>query len=338
MRYTAIFLFLFFLPITGSADDRKYFDGSKGKIHYGIYEPSLESKFSGNIVFLPGRRETFDMYPELIELLQIFGYRVYAMEWMGMGYSGRMIQGHPEIGHIDSFDTYVEDLDIFLKQIVNINENPITIIAHSTGAHITLRYLMEHPHESILKAVLSAPLILAETGAFPYWVARNLTRTAMSLGLQEGYYFQDYDLAEDEPFKPGQGTEDERQWLKRRKTWCRDNHTQGYSWGWLQAMFDSTEQFLRDIRTHPIDTPILMLIPGKDDVTQPEASLNLCKQLPNAISYYSKDAEHMIFHQGDKIRKPMLFITLLYLKYSKLLTSPLMRYVIARYMHKKNQS
>ena len=107
------------------------------------------------IIVVNGRAESYWKYQELFYDLSQQGYDIYALDHRGQGVSERLVLDS-ELGHIDHFDHYVDDLNTFIENIVLPHKyQHHFMLAHSMGGAIATLYLSEHP-EVIDRAVLSA--------------------------------------------------------------------------------------------------------------------------------------------------------------------------------------
>ncbi|WP_045398150.1 alpha/beta fold hydrolase [Vibrio campbellii] len=111
---------------------------------------------SRTLVIVQGRNESVWKYKELIyELSQYFD--VYAFDHRGQGESQRLAE-HSELGHVDQFEHYVEDLALFLEQVVESqNKTEVMILAHSMGGAIATQYLAKYDH-NIKACALTSPM------------------------------------------------------------------------------------------------------------------------------------------------------------------------------------
>lgn len=120
--------------------------------------PKKNIEYKGLVVFFSGRTEYIEKniysYSDLVEV----GYEVWTLDWRGQGLSDREVQS---LGHIDSFDTYVDDAHQFVFEIVGIDKYekvPKILMAHSMGGAIATKYIQDYPGVFDY-AVLSAPMM-----------------------------------------------------------------------------------------------------------------------------------------------------------------------------------
>lgn len=115
------------------------------------------SDSSKAIVISSGRVESYLKYKELMFDLYQHGYSIYILDHRGQGLSSR-ITTNPHQGHIDKFQTYIDDLNDFVEQIVNPNKHDnLYLVGHSMGGTIGTLYMEQYP-TTFNAAVFSAPM------------------------------------------------------------------------------------------------------------------------------------------------------------------------------------
>ena len=119
---------------------------------------SLTPKRSDKVIIVVnGRVETYWKYQELFYDLVKQGYHVYSFDHRGQGVSERLVADH-ELGYVEHFDDYVEDLHLFMQNIVKPKGyKQHFILGHSMGGAITSLALARYP-TLFDRAVLSAPM------------------------------------------------------------------------------------------------------------------------------------------------------------------------------------
>lgn len=133
------------------------FEGkSKITIFYKIFKQPQEE--SAAILISSGRTEAAIKYKELIFDLYNNGYSVYINDHRGQGLSGRMT-ADPDMGFIDSFQFYIDDMKIFYDNFISIgNHNKKFLLAHSMGGAIGMTYLEQYPND-FNAAAFSSPML-----------------------------------------------------------------------------------------------------------------------------------------------------------------------------------
>ncbi|MCY9873712.1 alpha/beta fold hydrolase [Vibrio barjaei] len=108
------------------------------------------------LVIVQGRNESCWKYKELMyELSQHFS--VYSFDHRGQGESQRLVE-NSELGHIDQFVHYVDDLAQFVENVVrNKDSDEVMMLAHSMGGAIATQYIAKYPG-TIKACALTSPM------------------------------------------------------------------------------------------------------------------------------------------------------------------------------------
>jgi lysophospholipase len=110
------------------------------------------------IVFLGGHAESFYKYYELFYDLRDLGVSIYALDPRGQGSSQHLL-ADLEKSHVDRWQDYVADLELFVHTVVKVRTTAKLIaMGHSLGGGIIASYLEQHPGD-FDSAILSAPLV-----------------------------------------------------------------------------------------------------------------------------------------------------------------------------------
>ena len=145
-------------------------------IYYQVFTKEGSTKA---VVISSGRTECMLKYTELIQKLNDDGVSVFIMDHRGQGFSDRLVQNDPDLGHVENFSDYVTDFKKFVDTIVRpaIDSNTeLYLVAHSMGGCIAARYLQESSGNNVFKAaVLSAPMFEINTPV-PGWMAALTTK------------------------------------------------------------------------------------------------------------------------------------------------------------------
>ncbi len=166
------------------------------KLRYAYWPAPDPDTRSGVVVFFQGRTEFIEKniyaYRDLLDR----NYDVWTLDWRGQGLSDRVLPDKPERGHIDSFDTYLADAEIFIKDIVKLDSiegAEKILLAHSMGGAIGTLYMMRHP-DQFDRAVFSSPMIRLP-GDVDNWVIRfgNWAKKSMSPAICAGPFGDIFD-------------------------------------------------------------------------------------------------------------------------------------------------
>ena len=271
-------------------------------LRYGAWYSEAEKK-RGTIILLAGRREYMEKYIETITELNEKGYDVFSLDWRGQGLSSRMLSNRHK-GFIDSYDTYLKDLDMFVKHMVRLEAVlPLFILAHSMGGHIALRYLHDHS-ERIDKAILVSPMIDVMMPLIPKWLIRVMVNMAMNAGFDDAYVMGSGDYDHQVKFEGNRLTSDSRRFMDEKNAIAQnpDLALGGITYGWLSATLESIDTMNGSGFAEKITTPILIVSAGDDKIVSLSAQRHIRDRLENCRFVEIPDARHEILIETDAIR------------------------------------
>jgi lysophospholipase len=267
------------------------------------------------IVMVNGRTESFTKYAELFYDLYQKGYSIYSYDHRGQGLSPHLSTVNPEIGYVDSFHSYLEDLNTFVSTVVVPEEKPgdtLYLLAHSMGGAIAAGYLSEYK-VPFVKAVLSAPMLQINTKPYPepvgYAIVDLLTRLGHGQSYAPGYH--DYDV--NQPFSTNTTTGSEDRWWMTNEIYKAFPTTilGGPSNRWVLENLRATHWIRREMGG--IEIPFLMFQSEKDQIVKPAGENIGCA---NASSLCTKivmpDSQHEVLMERDSIRDKAMSVILEY--------------------------
>ena len=116
------------------------------------------------VICLQGVREFSEKYFETARWCQERNFAFWTFDWAGQGKSTRYLED-PQKRHSAGFDEDINDFHYLMhKHIIQSNASntqgsiPLTLLAHSMGANLGLRYLHLYP-ETFRCAAFTAPMI-----------------------------------------------------------------------------------------------------------------------------------------------------------------------------------
>ncbi|KAI5069946.1 hypothetical protein GOP47_0014289 [Adiantum capillus-veneris] len=111
--------------------------------------PAAGNKTRGLLILLHGLNEHSGRYLHFARQLNLQGYGVYAMDWIGHGGSDGL---H---GYVPSLDYVVTDTKAFFRWVVERNPGlPCFLFGHSTGGAVALKAACQLSMESLLKGII----------------------------------------------------------------------------------------------------------------------------------------------------------------------------------------
>lgn len=135
----------------------------------------------GTAIVFPGRTEYVEKYGRVVGHLAALGLSVVVIDWRGQGLSQRH-PTTPHLGHVEDFRHYQHDVAALLSHPeVEALSGPRVLVAHSMGACIGLRTLLEGAH--FAAAVFSAPMWHLQMRTATRELTSKMTQLANILGL-----------------------------------------------------------------------------------------------------------------------------------------------------------
>ncbi len=272
------------------------FDGNK--IHYEYYK--LESP-KANIVISHGFTESAEKFREVYYYFINEGYSVFAVDHRGHGNSYR-IKGKLDTVKIGKFTDYVEDLREFVNQVVLplSNNVPLYLYSHSMGGAIAIRFLEDYP-EVFKKAVLSAPMVCANTG-MPERVASAMGKITAFLGLGNA------SVPGMCTFDPNARYEDSNDTCEERFEYYMDKkranpkyRTAGPSFNWVNQAMRNTYYIIKPENIRKITAEVLLCQPETDKMVLPSYQNEFIKDVKNGTLKVYKNSKHEIYNTTNDV-------------------------------------
>jgi lysophospholipase len=251
----------------------------------------------GSLLFLNGRGDFIEKYLEAYRHWHGRGWHVAAFDWRGQGRS----QGE---GRPRSFDPLIDDCAALLADWRRGTPGPHVAVAHSFGAHLLLRTIIERK-PALDAAVLVAAMIGVNSHPFPAWLAPDLTDVMSKLGFRDRPMWK---VAPETKLPGGR--------RNRNLTRCRERYEDEMhwwaevpefdlgapSWGWMRAAYRSAERAFRPDRLRDVELPILLLAAERDRLVSLPEIERVAAELGNAKLHVYPDAAHEILRESDPVR------------------------------------
>ena len=263
-------------------------------------ESYLGEKADKNAVIVHGFTEFSMKYREMVWYLLSLGFNVFVYDQRGHGFSHRQISDLNLI-HIDSFDTYVKDLNTVIKKLIKpIAENlPIYLFSHSMGGAVASLYMMEHP-DTIKKALLCAPMISPKTKNVPRPLVLLMTC------LHGKKYGWDKKFAYTGEFNPTvdirDTLDDSRarfEAIMKQRIKTKEYQSSSATNSWMREAITVQDKILRKRKAKKINTEILILSAQKDTVVKNKYHHSFAKMLKNGRVITVPCSKHNIFFSSD---------------------------------------
>jgi lysophospholipase len=278
------------------------------KLRYTQFQtPILEN--TSTLVFIQGRGTFLEYHEELISRLLIRGYTVWTYDLLGQGLSTHLVTDDPKDPYeyrkqyIDTFDTYLANLDHFIRNVVQPDQQqPFILGGYSTGAHILIRYLEEYSN-TITGAFAISPILNYSTHFF----VRQLV--AMMAFLSPQQYTLGYG-PEDPVFQTefaSNGYTSDAHGFEEIVDIIRVHPEQasvgGTTWGWVQASMDSCKTLKKPENLRKIETPLAIFSGLKDTIVDNAQNLEIMRTIPNLSYFAYPEGRHELFRESPPLRQ-----------------------------------
>ncbi len=270
------------------------------------------------MVFVPGRTSCFENNYDLA--LRLAGHSedkdqpsvpfdFWSLDNRGHGKSGGRLEIadgiHDQRCHIDSFETYIDDLHAALRAIkeeYHGDKVNYFLMGMSMGGNIALNYLQEYGKNSALdfkRVILISPMIKFLTPGFPELSAWALANFATYCGFGEWFIpgHGPRDLR-DEAFDTYTGSHNKKDFLAQQAFFKRHSSmiTEGATYGWIKAAFEAVS-VLAQMEESPV--PISAFLAGDDRHVDTSAAADFFIKLGAKIFVYG-EAYHVLTREPEE--------------------------------------
>ena len=115
---------------------------------------NIPPQYKGMICIVHGFGEHSGRYAHVADFFNKNGYAVLAMDNRGHGKSGG------KRGHTPSFESYLDDIDMFLNYAKTKNESvPLFLYGHSMGGNLILNYVIQRQPKILRGLIATSPWI-----------------------------------------------------------------------------------------------------------------------------------------------------------------------------------
>lgn len=274
------------------------------KSHAGgdiCYAKSKADGEAGAVVVVDGRTEFMAKYAEVFYDLRDSGFTFYIYDHRGQGGSSRLLSD-PQKGHVEHFDDYVEDLQLFLRTVVKpAQQNTVFLLSHSMGGAISVLHERKYPG-MVRGIILCSPMFSINTSPFPGILARTLSRGLRLLGFGARYVPGGGPYDARAAFQDNALTDSFARYELNRKYLTQNP---GLSLGsptvsWLDEAIGALYRIQND--TTPIQTPMLLMVGDDDRVVGQKLQKEFCAAQPNCTFVLLAHGRHELLMEKDQVR------------------------------------
>ena len=267
------------------------------------------------LVILPGRSEPILKYAEVFyDLDHAFiangsEHHIFLLDHRGQGRSSR--EGKTsQVGYVKHFNDYVDDLRLFVETIVKPSRClGVSLVAHSMGAGIALRYMDIYP-DTFDRLVLSSPMLKIQTKPYPYLAARTIVQANVLRGKGKEYAPGQVDHNPDAKFEENKFTTSPERFRMAQNIyqWFEETKLGGSSNNWILEVMKGTNEIRKDYRK--VNVPMRVFTAGTELYSELTEMRELCEKAMDCELTDFPTAKHEIFMDRDENRNLALKLTI----------------------------
>ncbi len=292
-------------PYLKEISEDGFFDALDGKkIHYIFYKAENPQ---GNIVIAHGFTESTEKFLEMCYYFNKMNLNVFIVDHRGHGLSYRH-NSDKEVVHINYFDQYVEDLHMFVENVVKKKALglPLYLYSHSMGGAISVQHLQKYPGV-FEKVILSSPMIQAKTAGIPPAIAAFATKLFILLGKEKEKVIGYKGFNPEKTYEDGNDTSEARFNYYHKKRIANENiRTAAPSNRWVNEAIKVTVKNLDKSKNEKITAKILLCQPEEDSTVYSDAEDKFIKLVKNGRLEKFYDCKHTIYNSIDPTVKAYL--------------------------------
>jgi lysophospholipase len=252
------------------------------------------------LLVLGGRTEFAEKYAELFFDLQPLHMAIYSYDHRGQGLSQRPLTD-PHKGHVEDFGEYIEDLRIFLNEVIGRKHRRVFVLAHSMGGAVTALFLQKY-QGYFAGAILCSPMFAINCHPLPCRLMGWLADLAVLTGRGAHYVPRGGPYPGPPPFLNNVLTSS-RVRFDASYSFVEKNPTLALgspTFLWLREALRSSKKAVAG--ADRVDIPVLLLQAGGDEVVTSSAQLEFCRKAPQCRLHTIAGARHELLMEQDLMR------------------------------------
>lgn len=264
---------------------------------------------TATLMIVAGRNESHAKYAEVAYDFFTRGFDVFCFDHRGQGFSQRELE-NSQIGWVESFQAYVNDLSIFHEQqVVPRQKGPLFLLAHSMGATVSSLWLSQ-TRVRLAAAVFTAPMVELILRPYPRFAVELMIERALKAGRDTDYI-------------PGGRDLDVQRYgfdltnSSARRAWNRDlfkTYPQirlgSPSVRWLHEALRIEHKLTHVEFPRFVNCPLLVWQAGQDQVVVSNFVKFARQSQTSFIIAYEAKAQHELLQETDAIRQRVMCQTL----------------------------
>ncbi|MEY4066157.1 MAG: hypothetical protein RIR26_2365 [Pseudomonadota bacterium] len=262
-----------------------------------------------SVMIVSGRNESHLKYAEVAYDFFTRGYDVWMCDHRGQGFSQREL-ADTQIGWVDSFQNYVNDVSIFYSRMVAPHlKAAFYVVAHSMGAAVTSLWLAQS-RVAPTAVMYTAPMFELILKPYPRVVVAAMVAAGLRSGKEKMYIpgGSEFNVA-DYGFDLTSSA--------ARRNWNRElfvRHPElrlgSPSYRWLHEALQVPRRLAHSDFGNQLRCPLMVWQAGSDQVVRPNAQKYLHRAAGKCIILSERRSQHELMQETDDIRSRVLSQTL----------------------------
>ena len=298
------------LPYINKRRSNGYFNSENAtKLFYSFFKADKER---GAVILLHGYTESIEKYLELIYYFLQDGLSVYAYDQRGHGKSTRVIEDYSLV-HVDSYKSYLLDLEFFIEYVIPKKEIPLYAYAHSMGGAVMSLYL-EKGYTKIKKVILNAPLHGLATPKIPPFLTKIIifpfavfSPRKKAFFIKKHPYYKPFEKSNYTSLARYENYENFRQNTLEYTTCAGTNK-------WIYQSLKAVSKIMKNGNVEKINVPVQIYSAEFDKTVDNVSHVKFVKRLRYGTYKLIKNAKHDNYNSTNIVLKPYVLNVLSYLK------------------------
>lgn len=282
------------------------YDFGEGEMRWGMARAEADR---GTLIFVPGYSNYIEAYGAFLSDWHEAGFTVIAVDLPGQGGSTRRAD-FPEKPIGGDYSWYAEQLGGFIAARKAEANSPVTLVAESFGAHVSLRGLADGTIKADRTALL-VPGLSLQTPGLPKSFIKGMIGRLTDIGYgsryapTQGAWQPKWDTPLD---NYGCATRPDRIYHKDAIFSLHPEfRIGGITNEWAAGFERSGRDLAEGDALTRVDTDILMITAGKDKILDYARTYKVCDELlPHCRRIELPEAGHCLLLEEDAITAPMI--------------------------------
>jgi lysophospholipase len=258
------------------------------------------------LLVVSGRAEYIEKYIELAEDLQQTGLALCIYDHCGQGGSGRLLEDENK-GHIDRFQTYVEDLNQVITWLrTRHGIKTCHLLSHSMGGTVSALQAASWP-ETVGKVVLGSPMFGINSGVMlPTALLRLFVAATVRLGAGTRSIYRSGTVRAEQRVADNIWTSDKNRFEFNSELAASLKHAvlKEPTYRWVDEAYRATDQVKR--QTAKIRSPVLLLAASDDRIVGLQEMRDFVRACPDCTYREYRDARHELYMECNQIRERLI--------------------------------